>query len=224
MLKRFNFQILAIVWLIIITISTHIHATSQTTTNPSNKIYSVITNTLGEIKSHGINFKNVHALDVVKEYNSLMTLFDESGRLGLNIDVTDISAGLISKLNSIGCDIRLIIEESKLISAYAPIDKIEEIATWDDVKIIRPIMLGVTNTGSVTSEGDSIHHAREVRNDLNVTGDSVKVGVISDGCTNWLASQRSVIYRFCLDRHILPSHFPLLFKSVQVMKAQRCWK
>jgi hypothetical protein len=189
MLQRFNFPLLAIVWLIIIIISTHTQATSQTATNPSNKIYSVITNTLEEIKSHGVNLKTVRTLDVLKEYNSLMTRFDKSGKLGLNIDVTNISTGLISKLNSIGCDIRLLIEESKLISAYVPLDKIEEIATWDEVKIIRPIMLGVTNTGSVTSEGDSIHHAREVRNELNVTGDSVNVGVISDGCTNWIASQ-----------------------------------
>ncbi|MBI5019928.1 MAG: S8 family peptidase [Ignavibacteriales bacterium] len=155
----------------------------------SDKIYSVINQTIELMKSEGITAKNARQMSVAKKYNSLMTQFDQTGRFGLILDVKNISSNLLAYLGSLGCEIRLTVPEANLISVYSPIDKIESIAELEDVKIIRPIMQGVSNTGSVTSEGDTVHHALDVRNELNVNGDLVNVGVISDGCTNWVQSQ-----------------------------------
>jgi len=157
----------------------------------SEKIYSIVTQTIEKLKKEGITSKNAKQMNVAKKYNNLFIRFDNEGRLGLILDVNEVSGILISKLRSIGSNVEIALPYSKLIAVYVPIDKIEELAKWDEVNIIRPIVGGVTNTGAVTSEGDIIHHAVDVRTDLNVKGDSIKVGVISDGCVNWAAAQAS---------------------------------
>ncbi|GAI51543.1 unnamed protein product, partial [marine sediment metagenome] len=50
---------------------------------------------------------------------------------------------------------------------------------------------GITNTGSVTSEGDSVLLAAQARTAFGVDGSGVKVGVISNGVEHWSISEAS---------------------------------
>ncbi|HLF14712.1 MAG TPA: S8 family serine peptidase [Bacteroidota bacterium] len=155
----------------------------------SEKIYSIITHTLDVLRSEGVTPANARLMDVPRRFNTRMTRFDESGRIGLNLDVTSVSAGLLERLAGMGGAVVHAIPEAGLVAVYLPIDRVTDAAALEDVRIVRPIMVGVANTGSVTSEGDTLHHALDVRDDLNVNGDSIAVGVISDGCFTWAGSQ-----------------------------------
>ncbi|MBI1804838.1 MAG: S8 family serine peptidase [Ignavibacteria bacterium] len=156
------------------------------------KIPSIITATLERLHKAGITSENASHMNVKKRFNTLLTRFDEQGRFGLILNVTDVSPGLMSKLSAMGGDVVMALPYSKLISVYVPIDKVEDVASLEEVLTVSPITHAMKNTGSVTSEGDSIHHAINVRTDLNATGDSIKVGVISDGCVSFAASRGSL--------------------------------
>jgi hypothetical protein len=153
------------------------------------KIYSIIRVTIDKMQKEGVTPKNARVRNVQRRYGGGLIQFDQRGRCGLLLDLTALTRNLTGRLEALGGAIDLSLPYAKLISVYMPIDKIEEIAQWSEIRTIRPMTGGVTNTGSVTSEGDSIHHAINIRTDLNVLGDSINVGVISDGCVSWLASQ-----------------------------------
>jgi|GEM_PF-4931020 len=155
------------------------------------KVYSTVLQTIEKMKSEGVTAENAPLKNVRQRYGSTVNRFDERGRIGLLLDVKGVSQNLISRLRALGGAIDLSLPEAKLISVYMPIDKVEDVALLDEVKIVRPMVGGTANTGSKTTEGDSIHHAINVRTDLNVLGDSVNVGVISDGCVSWPASEVS---------------------------------
>ncbi|MGA2624283.1 MAG: S8/S53 family peptidase [Bacteroidota bacterium] len=153
------------------------------------KVYSIVLQTIEKMKNEGVTAENAHLKNVRQQYGSTVNRFDGRGRIGLLLDVKGVSQNLIARLQALGGAIDLSLPQAKLISVYMPIDKVEDVAMLDEVKIVRPMVGGSTNTGSKTTEGDSIHHAINVRSDLNVLGDSINVGVISDGCVSWPASQ-----------------------------------
>ncbi len=155
------------------------------------KVYSVVLQTIEKMKSDGVTADNAPLKNVRQRYGSIVNRFDNRGRIGLLLDVKAVSQNLIARLRAFGGAIDLSLPESKLISVYVPIDKVEDVALLDEVKIVRPMVGGSVNTGSKTTEGDSIHHAINVRTDFNILGDSVNVGVISDGCVSWPASEGS---------------------------------
>jgi len=157
----------------------------------SDKIYSVVINTLDQLRREGITAGNAQLMNVPRRYNTRLTRFDESGRIGLNLDVTSVSADLLNRLAGMGGEVVHAIPQANLVAVYLPIDRVTDVAALEDVRIVRPIMKGVASTGSVTSEGDALHHAVDVRTDLNAQGDSINVGVISDGAVTWGASQAS---------------------------------
>ncbi|MGH8247711.1 MAG: S8 family serine peptidase, partial [Gammaproteobacteria bacterium] len=75
-----------------------------------------------------------------------------------------------------------------IIQARIPVSRIEEVAWLPFVRFVRLPDYGVPHTGSVTSEGDSILLADQVRSQLGVNGSGVTVGVISDGIAGIFAT------------------------------------
>lgn len=74
-------------------------------------------------------------------------------------------------------------DETNTIAAWITINKIEEIAAFDEVLLIDPVMPPVV--GSIVSEGDRIHKADVFRENTGLTGEGIKIGVISDGVNSW---------------------------------------
>ena len=64
-----------------------------------------------------------------------------------------------------------------------------EVASLDAVKRITPPDYGYTKKGSTQTEGDAIHRANLVRAFSGLTGEGVKVGVISDGVDAWTSAR-----------------------------------
>jgi hypothetical protein len=162
---------------------------AQQVTSATNKIYSIVLSTIDRMRTEGITAKNAVSMNVQKKYSSNVVPFDAYGRIGLLVVVKETSPQLTGIIKQMGGEVEFISADWKNISVYMPIDQVENLANNDEVLIVRPLMGGITNTGSVTSEGDNIHHAVNVRTDLNVKGDSINIGVISDGCTSWAQSQ-----------------------------------
>ncbi len=160
------------------------NSSAQQPASPTNKIYSNILAAISQLKSEGITARNAHLMNLPKRFQNGLIRFDDQGRVGLQIRTSTLTTSVLSSLRSIGANILLSIPPDNLIIAYVPIDRVETVAALPEIKVLRPITGGVTNF--VTSEGDSVHHARDIRSDLHVLGDSINVGVISDGCVSWM--------------------------------------
>ena len=74
--------------------------------------------------------------------------------------------------------------ESGLVVAWVDMGELSNIAALDEVRSIREVVAPVVNSGSVTSEGDSILNADLMRSATGSDGSGVKVGIISDGVDN----------------------------------------
>lgn len=108
---------------------------------------------------------------------------DSSGRLQAYIQITEPAAAVknFRKLRGLNVTIEQAPAGWPVIQARIPVDKIEQVAAFDFVQFIRLPDYAVKFTGSVTSEGDEILKAAEVRLIHNADGSGARVGVISDG-------------------------------------------
>ncbi len=71
------------------------------------------------------------------------------------------------------------------VDAWVELSQVMNIANISSVRRISPVILGTFTKGSITTEGDGIHHSDLARNLVNNTNLSeIKIGVISDGVTN----------------------------------------
>jgi hypothetical protein len=68
-----------------------------------------------------------------------------------------------------------------VIQAWVPITALEELAAIPEVQYIFPPAYGHTNVGSVTTQGDAVHNVNTARQQFGLTGQGVRIGVISDG-------------------------------------------
>jgi len=99
------------------------------------------------------------------------------GRVGVDIVAADNASQLAQELEGLGAT-RVSVFGS-VISAWVPIDRLEQIAALSRLKQIRPIQV-TSETGSVTSQGDAALKADVARVSRNVDGDGIVVGSLSD--------------------------------------------
>ncbi|MGH7389702.1 MAG: S8 family serine peptidase [Candidatus Rokuibacteriota bacterium] len=71
--------------------------------------------------------------------------------------------------------------QNDVVQAWLPVGALETIAARPEVRRIRPPDYASPQTGSVTTAGDSVLRASDARQLFSVTGEGVRVGVISDG-------------------------------------------
>lgn len=81
-------------------------------------------------------------------------------------------------------------EENHMAAAWIPISSLDTLAKLDSVRSIQTVIPPICNTGSITSEGDSIHRADLVRS-LGQDGAGIKVGIISNGVDHWLDARNA---------------------------------
>jgi len=75
-------------------------------------------------------------------------------------------------------------EKYHLAVAWVKIDALETLASLEGVRSIQTVTPPVTNIGSITTEGDFIHECSNLRNSNGLTGQGIKIGIISDGVDN----------------------------------------
>ncbi|WP_370572473.1 S8 family serine peptidase, partial [Methanomethylovorans sp.] len=82
-------------------------------------------------------------------------------------------------------------DEGNLVAAaWISVNKLEELASLEEVKSIRTVLPPVTNVGSVNTQGDDVHGTASVRSGYAEDGSGIKIGVISDG-VNYLAESQA---------------------------------
>lgn len=116
---------------------------------------------------------------------------DERGRVQVFVDTFTDPDTALPELVALGFELQRTDAGERLLQGWLPIASLEQASKLDVVRFIRPPDYPVLNAGSVTSQGDSILRADEVRQALGVDGSGVRVGVISDGLEGLTASQSS---------------------------------
>ena len=114
----------------------------------------------------------VNAVNPVRE--------DASGRAHLSVYVSSLTDEQTARLKEHGLAITFQSEHFGFVEGWAALADVEKLAALDFVTSVRPVATPITNTGSVASQGDTIHRADLARATFGVTGAGVKVGVLSD--------------------------------------------
>lgn len=130
-------------------------------------------------------------LDMQAMVDAGLMRIDGQGRLQVFVDVATtvpeveadigLAQGLVERFD----------EAAGIVQARIPINQLERLAGQPSIKVIRLPNYGITQSGSVTSEGDAILQANLVRADFGVDGTGVRIGVISDGMRGLADSQAS---------------------------------
>ena len=77
-------------------------------------------------------------------------------------------------------------EEFHVVVAWVDVTRLEDLAAFDGVRVIRPIEPPEFSVGKATTEGAAIHGTAALQNLSPVfNGTGVKIGVISNGVNNW---------------------------------------
>ncbi len=80
--------------------------------------------------------------------------------------------------------------DNGLLAAWVDFDKLNSLASLNEVLSIRSVLPPLAKSGSVNSQGDAVHRADLVR-ERGTDGSGVKVGIISDGANHWTSARDS---------------------------------
>jgi hypothetical protein len=110
-----------------------------------------------------------------------MMRVNKNAEVQVYILVTEVTEQNLAELQNAGARIELQDKRQRIVQGRIPVTRLEEVAALAFVRFVRLPDYGIPATGSVTTEGDAILKADEVRSRLGVDGTGVRVGVISDG-------------------------------------------
>lgn len=153
-----------------------------------NKVSSQILSVVKKIQSQGITRDTVSELKT-EELSSALVKVNQSGSIQVYIYVDEVTDEYINALSDLDVSIEITNEKLAIIQGWIPFWKIDEVSNLDFVIRITAPSYGTTLQGSVTTEGDSVVRADDVRDMLDIDGSGVTVGVISDGVQNRASSQ-----------------------------------
>ncbi len=116
---------------------------------------------------------------------------DNDGMIQCYVEFGLSFSSAAAAVTAAGGKVELTSREMHVIQCQIPYDALERVAADSGVGRIRLPSYAVSRSGSVNSEGDTIHRANVVRTTNNVVGTGIKVGVIGDGIAGIAASQAS---------------------------------
>ncbi|MCG6917134.1 MAG: S8 family serine peptidase [Deltaproteobacteria bacterium] len=155
----------------------------------SSKVSPMVRAVKENMEGRGITAKSARGLNVSALSNSLVKV-DEDGNIHTYIRVHYFGAAERAQLEAFDVEIEIVNEEHGIIQAWIPFELVEEVAQFPFVKLITPPGYRVNRIGSVTTEGDAVLNADQVRA-LGFDGTGVRVGVISDGVDSMATAQGS---------------------------------
>jgi hypothetical protein len=95
-----------------------------------------------------------------------------------------VDDGLLQDLEALGAEVTASSPARGLLNAWLPLDSLERAAALDGIREIRRPSYSIPTAGSINSEGDSAQGTALVRLIENMSGDGVKIGVLSTGLFN----------------------------------------
>ncbi len=142
---------------------------------------------LDRVRAAGLDRANARARNI-ERFNDTATKFDADGYVQVYIRLESTDDTAIQRLRGFEARVELVNYGLRIVQAWVPIDRVEELAAEDFVLKVELPSYGRPRTGSATTEGDAVLRAGELRM-LGVDGSGVKVGIISDGANDWPDSQ-----------------------------------
>ena len=115
--------------------------------------------------------------------------FDDSGNVEVYIHLDSTDEASLQQVRNVVERVEIEGAEYSLVQAWVDPDDLGDLAGLEAVKRITPPDYGYTKKGSTLTEGDAIHRANLVRAFSGLTGEGVKVGVISDGADAWTSAR-----------------------------------
>ena len=155
----------------------------------SGKVSPLIRLKMEEIQGQAISRRVTKGLAAPALLNELVRV-DDDGRVQCYIRVLTFGTDERTQLEAYGAEVELVNKEVNLIRAWIPLAVLEEVAQLPFVRLITPPDYAVTRTGSLTTEGDAVLKADQLRA-LGFDGIGVRVGVISDGVDSMAAAKGS---------------------------------
>jgi len=105
---------------------------------------------------------------------------DVQGRIEVYITLEEVTESTLAALRNAGVEIEIYDPAQRLVQGWILPARLQEVADLPVVRFVDLPNYGVTNAGSVTTQGDGVIQAEQMRG-LGTTGNGIKVGVISDG-------------------------------------------
>lgn len=154
------------------------------------KIDTLIRRKTTDLKAAGITASNAASRNAARQFSTRLIKVNNRGMIQIYLQLTEVNPARLAALRAIAdIDIELTNEGLQLLQCWAPYEKIEALAALNFVVRVRRPQYGTPQSGSVTSEGDTILNADQVRSTLGITGAGTKVGVISAGANHLADSQ-----------------------------------
>lgn len=116
--------------------------------------------------------------------------FDQQGRVEVYITLDRVNESTLNALRNAGVEIEIYDTSQRLVQGWIAPSQVQAVADLSGVIFIDLPNYGMTNVGSVTTQGDAVILADRVRTQ-GIRGNGVKVGVISGGISSLTASVAS---------------------------------
>lgn len=120
-----------------------------------------------------------------------MLRVDAQGRVQVFVATSVEPGAALPDLSRLGFETERIDADQRLLQGRLPVAALEAASRLDVVRGVRLPDYPVRSAGSVTTQGDAILRADELRQSFGVDGSGVRVGVISDGVEGLAAAQAS---------------------------------
>ena len=138
--------------------------------------------------------EHVHSMESLKQIrlNNSKSAFNDRVKEGDVYVYINLKDGYsISAIKKLTTEITDYDKENNIAVAWVKVKNLETIVALENVNSVRTVLPPVTYSGSVTTEGDVLHTCDLVRSNYSSDGTGIKVGVISDGVSNWITSRNT---------------------------------
>lgn len=149
----------------------------------SSDLISLVTDQ-GELSSEATAYTN-------SAVSSPVQVNDEQERQLVFVYISLFQGEQTSIIDTYAWNITSIDADNSLVTAWVDVNRLEEIASLEEVRSVRTVVRPMVNTGAVKTAGDAIHRTDLVRSGYSKDGSGIKIGVISDGVNAISASQAS---------------------------------
>src|SRR5574337_1026510 len=116
------------------------------------------------------------------------TRFDQQGRVEVYITLDHVNESTLHALRGAGVEIEIYDASQRLVQGWIAPPQVQAVADLPGVTFVDLPNYGLTNAGSIMTQGDAVIRADQARALGGVTGSGVKVGVLSNGIGNLTAS------------------------------------
>ncbi|MDE2180253.1 MAG: S8 family serine peptidase, partial [candidate division NC10 bacterium] len=113
--------------------------------------------------------------------------FDQQGRVEVYITLDHVNESTLNALRDAGVEIEIYAASQRLVQGWITPPQVQAVADLPSVTFVDLPNYGMTNAGSVMTQGDAVIRADQVRAQ-GITGNGVKVGVISGGVNGLTSS------------------------------------